>query len=218
MQAPLGVEDRRDVQAEVVPCSQLQDAAGRLPGVLRLLERAEVWLAPFGEGEDLEEGAVDRIVRDAGQVTELGVVPEDALTFRIDDGDPIGDGLQDLIRLQEHPRPAEREQLRGGHVDAFELLFPEQEEGPGHAAGLDDLIGVTEGEAGGQRGGVGLAIDHQDTRLLGHARRPPRRLGHDQAPCRSRPRRVPPDDRRSSVRDILTQPLPIEQGTIRPNA
>ncbi len=161
-----GVEDGGDGQSEEAVRLQAEDGAGRPPVAQGGGERAGFGAEDLGGAEGLVEPHLGRIDAGGDQALELGVGPED-LGLGVGHGDAVGDGVEDLVGLDQEPGPADGLEQAGIDEDAVEGLLPEQDEGAGHGPGHDDV------EVLGQvlprlRVRTPLALDDQHATLLGH--------------------------------------------------
>ncbi len=159
--------------------------------------------ARFGpEDLRLAEGLVKRAADDGlgrvGQSLKFGVGPDDT-QVGIDDGDSVGNRVQDLFGLDHHPDPAHGRELRRIDVDGVEFLVAQEgkrlrDRSNGHP--LKRFGKPVEARLLVRA----VAINYQKSRLWSHTAFPQA----DRSACRTcagRPKRTPPvnDDRDSNL-------------------
>ena len=133
-------------------------------------ERARVGAEHLGIAQHPVELAADRLDLRVGQRMELGVRPDDA-EVGIDHRHAVGDGVEDLVGLDQHARPADRRELRGVDVDAREVLLAEQDQGPRHGPRRDHVVVLGQVLARRRSRRI-LAFDDQESRLVRHSCHP----------------------------------------------
>ena len=165
-----GVEDGGDGHPKVSVAFDLHHRAGRPREATAVVngQRSGPWIS--ASASDLVEPGADDMHRRVGEREEFGIAPDDP-QVGVNHRHAVGDRVEDLLGLDDHPHPAHGRKLRCVDIDAAELRVSQHRERLGDRSNRHHVERFAElADNRFSRGCV--AIDDKQSRLLGHIEYP----------------------------------------------